>query len=268
MSILNRVNNTILPDHTGELSAFLILLFLPMLVLSQPAEPRFMVIQGKVIDQERQAVAFAHILVESRHVGCVANNYGKFELGVYGGDTLTISAVSYHKKYFIVPDSLSESSYPLKFLMEADTILLPEQTVYAWPESEAFKKLTEVRIEDLEKSKSLLVPSTRDLIRQTHVIGGEGSIGVAFPGPFSLFYSAFSKEAKTRKALEKIILAEKLNKRYNPELVSLITGFDDRLTINRFLMKCKLSPQFILNSNDYELYYAVLKCYREFSSEE
>jgi hypothetical protein len=104
-------------------------------------------------------------------------------------------------------------------------------------------------------------PSYKDLVKKHFTIS---NFTLSIPGPFSLLYSTFSKEAKTRRELEKIILREKVEERYNADLISHITGLTDMQTINKMIDFCGLKPDFMFGSTDYELYSAILNCYNEF----
>ncbi len=54
----------------------------------------------------QQPVSFAHIVNKARQLGVVGGYDGYFSIGAYPGDTLIISAVSYHNKNLIVPDTI------------------------------------------------------------------------------------------------------------------------------------------------------------------
>ena len=60
------------------------------------------------------------------------------------------------------------------------------------------------------------------------------------------------------------MLKETAGKRYNKEVVSHITGLKDEDQIRKFMEFCALQIKFILESTDYELYAAILGCYKEY----
>lgn len=84
------------------------------------------------------------------------------------------------------------------------------------------------------------------------------------PGPFSLLYGHYSKEAKSKKLYADLILKERAGRRYNKILVSKITGLINDDEIKNFMEFCALQIKFILESTEYELYAAILGCYNEY----
>jgi hypothetical protein len=115
--------------------------------------------------------------------------------------------------------------------------------------------------QELITGYNLLIPSYGDLLKDQFGFSG---MNLSMPGPFSLIYSTLSKEAKIRRALEKIIIQEAVRKRYNDALISRITGLKDKLEINKFVLYCKMEYQFVLQATDYELYSAILQYYHSY----
>jgi hypothetical protein len=229
---------------------------------SQEEERKPVRMDGRIMDSRKLPVSYAHVINASTMAGCVGDYEGRFNLGVFPGDTLLISAVSFGKKQFILPGALT-SGEEYHFILDLDTIMLSEYVVYAWPGRLEAKmaEVSEMAKEEIRTGLQQATPSYKELVKKHFDIS---NFTLAMPGPFSLLYSTFSKEAKTRRALEKIILQEKVEERYNADLISHITGLTDMLTINKLIDYCSLQPDFIFTSNDYELYSAILYCYREF----
>ena len=250
----------------GYLILFLIL---PLLASSQEGEKKPFRIEGKIVDSLQRPVSYAHILIKSRNTGWVGGYDGTFRIGVYPGDTITISAISYQKKQFIIMEGLKEKDQPLLFLMDQDTILLKEQLIYPWPEtySELKKEILQMEADHSMDAVDLHLPSLKDLdvLARTPMV--EGQMGLySGPGPFSVLYYHFSKEAKSKKMLHQIRLKDQAETRYNAALVSRITGLSDDEEIEKLMEFCDLQVQFILNSTDYELYSAIMYCYKDYSA--
>jgi hypothetical protein len=237
-----------------------ILLSLPS--FSQDEERKPVRIHGRIVDSYNLPVSFAHIYNRHRNTGTISDYYGTFNIGSYPGDTLTVSALAYKPLDFVVPDTIRVSRFSYELILEPDTVMLKEQTIYPWPET-----YEEFRAEILdarpiyEIPKALMIPwfARGELTNYAYPEGG-----IRISGPVSLLYSVFSKEAKTRKALAQIRIYELVRKRYNPELVSRITGLKDMLEINKLIDYCNLEPGFISKSTDYELYSAIYHCYLEY----
>ncbi|MBN2520677.1 MAG: hypothetical protein JXB17_09250, partial [Bacteroidales bacterium] len=62
-----------------------------------------------------------------------------------------------------------------------------------------------------------------------------------------------------RKSVEK-----QVEKKYNKDIVAFITGINDERKVLDFMEFCKFSDDFILQSNDYQIYLAINNCYKEF----
>jgi len=95
---------------------------------------------GAVVDADSlQPMPFVHITIKNAKIGTISDYYGFFSLVAHEADTIEFSSVGYHHSFFIVPDSLEENSYSAIHIMQKDTVLLSEFTVYPWPTREQFK---------------------------------------------------------------------------------------------------------------------------------
>ena len=56
------------------------------------------------------------------------------------GDSIVVSAVSYRKRSFIVPDDQQTESFTLVINLEADTTYLSAIEIFPWPTEELFKE--------------------------------------------------------------------------------------------------------------------------------
>ncbi|PKP23973.1 MAG: hypothetical protein CVU06_05710, partial [Bacteroidetes bacterium HGW-Bacteroidetes-22] len=87
-------------------------------------------------------------------------------------------------------------------------------------------------------------------------------------GPIQSLYDAYSKEGRQKRKLKELLTIDELEmirlKRYNPQVVMMLTGITDAESIRRFMQFCYISNYQLLKSNDYELYVTILNCYREF----
>lgn len=235
---------------------------MPFVAMAQEEEVRPLRLEGRIVNDQQQAVSYAHIINLRRNIGTISDYNGFFAMGSYPGDTLTITAVSYDKLYFVIPDITEIKKYAFVLVMEQDTVLLTEQVIYPWPESfEEFKdEFLEMRTKD----------TVSDIIGFNLIPEGElrnyayPEGGIRVQGPLGFLYSRFSKEAKRNKEFENVRIQDKIKSRYNPELVSRITGLTDKVEINRLMDYCDLKPEFVFKSTDYDLYSAILRCYREF----
>ena len=74
-------------------------------------------------------------------------------------------------------------------------------------------------------------------------------------------YDAFSKEGKSRRKYEELVKSDQKRvvaaRRYNVEVVKLITHFTSDKEIQDFMLYCNLSVDFIISSSEYDLYKAI-----------
>jgi hypothetical protein len=96
---------------------------------------------GVVISNDSlNPVPFASILIENNRRGTVSDIYGYFSFVAQKGDSVRFSAIGYRKARFVIPDTLTTSRYSIIQILEVDTVLLRETTVYPWPSREQFRQ--------------------------------------------------------------------------------------------------------------------------------
>lgn len=225
-------------------------------------------VEGRILDESRKPIAYVNILIKSRLTGTVGDYYGNYRITAFPGDTMTFSAVSYRRISFIVPGDMKTTAYSLDVLLENDTVGLKEVVIYPWPSTyKQFKEeFLELEVEDPLANLDLHLPSMKDLSNLMKTPGIPGQIGLySGPGPFSLLYDQFSKEARSKRMYADVLRREKAGNRYNKIVVSRVTGLKDEEEIADFMKFCPLDVRFILGSTDYELYLAIRNCYIEFA---
>lgn len=220
-------------------------------------------VSGEIKDREGAPVSYAHILIKARNEGTVGDYYGRFAIPAFPGDTLTISAISYHDINIIIPSGFLLRRYPVAVFMSKDTVNLKEVLIHPWPAT--LEKLKEevlnIEIRDpVSENITPYLPTPQELKALAHPPGAI----VAMPGPFSLLYDRFSKEAKQKKAYAGVMKQEMASKKYNMTLVSLLTGLKSEPEILKFIDFCALEIDFILRATEYELYAAIIECYHDY----
>jgi hypothetical protein len=220
-------------------------------------------VEGEIKDSNQQAVSYAHILVKSRNEGVVGDSYGNFRIGVFPGDTLIISSISFEHVIIPIPADIPSSGIHFNVYMQTQTINLKELVVHPWPATfKQFKKeFIEMEVEDPLANLDLHLPSPEEMRMFSYSL--EGGFGVRLP-LISMLYDQFSKEARSKRIYTDLMKKEKAAVRYNNVLISKITGIKNEDGIKKFIDFCALQVQFILESSDYELYAAIMDCYSEF----
>ncbi|MDR2039703.1 MAG: carboxypeptidase-like regulatory domain-containing protein [Bacteroidales bacterium] len=96
---------------------------------------------GVVRDDLLQPIPFTHIIVKKDFRGTVSDPEGRFTIITYPNDTLLISSMGYKPMRIPVPDiSLEDSKHYIKdIIMEPDTIMLGEVTIFPWKTYKEFK---------------------------------------------------------------------------------------------------------------------------------
>ncbi len=225
--------------------------------------PQRITLEGEVKDTVYAPVPFVNVVVSSRNEGCAADLYGKFKLAVYPGDTLIISSISYKTARLRIPDTLTADRYWLKVILTADTLLLNEVTITPPPITwDEFKEM-ELALDLPEYTVDAL---TRLYIKDDLAWLFEVTPGI--PGPAGILYEVFGKrpreERKLRAVLTREALEEKIVQRYNPYVVSRLTGLKSEAAIVQLMKSCNLSLPFILWASDYDLYFVIMECYRRY----
>lgn len=240
------------------------ILFNLMGAFAQTEDKKLVSIQGEIKDIRQNPVSYAHILSTSENGGWISDYYGNFKIDVVAGDTLLIKAVSYHPVYLIIPDDLVLRPYNFDITMHDDTVRLKELVIRPWPATyeELKREFLKVEIDDPIANLDLRLPSPEEL----KMLSCQGAI--VMPGPFSLLYDKYSKEARSKKLYAELVKKDKAEVRYNKGLITRITGLKNDDEIKKFMEFCALQVKFILESTDYELYAAILKCYDEFCQAE
>jgi len=220
-------------------------------------------VRGVIKDSELNPVSYAHILSKSRNEGWVCDYDGKFRISVLPGDTLRISAVSFHHSILIIPETFEYRELSVVISMQKDTVNLKELIVHPWPSTlnQMKREFMEIEIEDpvANLNLHLFLPSPQEMRNLANPDGG-----ITMPGPISILYNKFSKEARSKRTYAELMKKEKAGMRFNKTIVSRITGLKNDDEIKKFMEFCSLQIRFILESTDYELYAAIINCYDEY----
>lgn len=226
------------------------------------------VLGGRVVDNNYQAIPYAHIVKADRRSGQMANHEGEFAISVYVSDTLFFSATGYKPQQIIIPPSGPESIIMRIIRLQTDTIMLPETVIHPWPETyEEFAQEFVSGKKIPEKPMASYVPTSQDLGFHKNMLP-QG--GIAIPGPVSMLYELFSHKAKARRKyyalIEKDNLHQSAMKKISHRMISTVADIaeDD---VDDFLTYCALSDEKILSLSEYEIYQRVVDCLPHFAKE-
>ena len=200
-------------------------------------------------------MAFAYVINKNSSQGTLSDDAGKFLIHVAIGDTLAFSFLGYSttKIYtHLLKDAAKNSSLTLK--------------VYLRPKA---TELNSILITSPFITKEEKEYYRRKVDEYHRVVSSPFAIGPTGAGlSIDALYYTFSKRGKELKKLSEIYLQLEIDEtrehRLNGELIRVITG-NDTLNVKAFWKFCYLPDGFIVNASDYDLYYAVNRCYRQYS---
>ncbi len=228
-------------------------------------------ISGRVIAvKDTSGISYAHVLNLTYPSGTISDQVGNFSIVCRYGDTLQFSSIGYQHSYLVtsrLDPTFVEHSVRIRLM--AKVYQLPTVTIFPFNTRAGLRraflamKLPEKDIMEMEVTKRLKI--------RPDEVGGSADYGIVLPGPASLIYDLFSKEAKQRKKFEKILkqesIAKLIDRRYNSEIVSRIIGNDDPNLIKDFMQYCHFSIGFITLSSDYDLYLSIKQSWLNYSYE-
>jgi hypothetical protein len=213
-------------------------------------------ITGRIVsEKDNSPIHYASIINLNKSQGYTCDSVGFFHVTMHRDDILAINALGYERKYFSLNDSISNISQIFLIKLEEKTYHIAGVDIYdaRWKDFEF--EFSKVEIENQETKEriqkwfyTLIDPKELALITASTAIG----IPINFK----------SKQDKQKVELEEIKVIEAENKiiysKYNPELVSEITGFNESETY-RFIKFCNFDREFLIRSNDYEIIVEIKK---------
>lgn len=229
---------------------FLIALWLGLVSMTVHAQaPRFVL--GKVLDVATgQGVDNASVINQRTLFVGRTNDAGTFYLQVKPGDSIIVNSPS-HGRAAIQWDGVTKAPViTLKKQLELTGVVLEEVTVRGKREADLKRELQQLLSEPVAK-KGLTGEQVLDLAQS----------------PITLLYELFSKRAKSdRKAA---VVMQQFRKEqladYRMELIiSKATNFKGD-EAEQFQKYCHLTDDFVLQSSEYELTFAVLQVVDQFN---
>lgn len=222
--------------------------------------------EGRVVDIYNNTLEYAHIINLTRRFGVVSDRAGRFVMPVKPGDSLMLSHVSHVVRFVMIDQEHLETEWPYELIMLPKVFELREVVVRPLPRTrlEFRHEFVNIDLPPMPDSVNLRMPHIHTMVYS----GPQGGFGVVMKGPFQTFYDLFSKEAKQVKKLNKELsamqLQEEIEKRYNHQLVFRLTGIAEAAIREEFMQFCKMPVDFILESTEYDLYMAILRCYESY----
>jgi len=236
----------------------LLLLIAPAARLSAQA---YVMISGQVWNLKGEELVGAHALNLSRKYGTFTDADGKFFLVLAERDSLKVSMIGYKPYYMRVPSGLTAQSYSLNITLVADTLIQNTATIRPYPATyrEFRQEFLTLNLPEDAILERIQMPTEPYRSKYTTPEGY-----LALPGPVSLLYNAFSKEAKELRKMQAINNKNELRKK----LLSIIARevlehrFDMKTDddIDDFIIYCGLSKEYLASTPHYIIARRVSAC--------
>lgn len=169
----------------------------------------YILIHGTVYNLKGETLPGAHVMNVKRRYGTFTDYKGEYTLILAQRDTMRISMVGYKPFFYVIPASLKGLSYSMKITLLTDTLEIsgPEIRPYPATYAEFRQEFVAMKAPEENLIKKLQIPTEPYRSKYSNPEGG-----LLLPGPFSLLYDNFSKEARQRKKMNAILAAVELRK--------------------------------------------------------
>ena len=250
---------------------FFLVFLMVMEVRAQEQKPLpqgFTLFEGKVVGAEMGApVSGVHVFNLHRDYVAVSKEDGVFNLPVKAGDTLKFTSVGYETLLVPLQQDFQKQGQQL-VILQPKVYELEEVVVNPFPsERELKQQILEAELPEEENKVDLALDQVEYHSPQDPNEGPK----MAISGPISGLVNAFSGKAKARRKLQENKVEDKrrayIDSRYNKEVVMEVTGLEEGEKLDAFMNSCTISDGFITDASEYELYDAILSCYKNFESQ-
>ncbi len=242
--------------------AYRLLCFLLLLLTYTGYAQQYVMIKGQVWNLAGEKLVSAHAYNSSRHYGTFTDVNGIFFLVMAPGDSLNVSMIGYKPYKMRIPLKLEAVSYKLDVTLAADTILLKTAEIKAYPATyaELKKEFVKLKVADEKWFERTQMPN---VIYRSKYANPDGT-GLLLPGPFSLLYNTFSKEAKELKKMNTILTADRVREK----LLTIISkssfakefGITNDDQINALIKRCGITIEFLNSTPEYRVIEYLLQC--------
>lgn len=224
----------------------------------------YVMIKGQVWDLTGENLVGAHAYNSTRHYGTFTDIDGIFFLVMVPGDSMRVSMIGYKPYKMKVPERLTADSYKLDITLIGDTIILRTAEIRPYPATyaELRQEFIQLKVAEEDIMDRVRMPDINYGSKYTNPDGG----GIVLPGPLSLLYNTFSKEAKELKKMNKILAEDRLRE----DIINIISrktlekefGIKTDEQIDAMIKKCSITPGFIRGRSHYDIIKYIMQCYK------
>lgn len=233
-----------------------------LFLLSPPnmAQDKLCILEGRVVNHKGMGLPYAHIISLTTRYATAADPAGRFLFRSAPGDSLLISSVGMRSAIIHIPLTATSGKHPILITLFTDTIELSEVVITPWPESWAEFKQAFVHLKLPSDDIDLSIPSEAI----TRAISEGRPHGVFLPGPVSILYDAFSKEAKSKRKYEKLskrdLVITNIRRRLGDDLLVKLTSSESILDAILKIEDCPLDNLAIEALTEKEIIEVLLAC--------
>lgn len=220
----------------------------PFISFSQKNE--IVEITGQVIsEKDNSPIHYATIINLKKGKVTSCDSLGYFHITMLKSDRLRINALGFEKQYFSLNDSLVNTTKIYVIKMKVKTYKIANVDIYdaRWKDFEFEFNHTEI---EKNETKDKIEKYFYSLIDAKELALLTASVSIGIP----INYKTKSDKQKIKvRELELQALKDKIiEEKYNPELVSELTGLNDAETL-KFMKFCMFDKKYLLEVNEYDL---------------
>jgi hypothetical protein len=221
----------------------------------------YIMLKGSVFSVTGDALVGAHARNLHRNYGTFTDFRGEFSLVLARNDTLKVTMIGYKTFLFRIPANLPSLNYSIKITLFEDTLMIPAVEIRPYPLTypEFRQEFITMRTPQEIAVKKLKLPSEPFRRKYENPEGG-----LLLPGPFSLIYDNFSKEAKQRRKMAEILKRNALRSDFlniiSAEIHSHRFGISTDDEIDELIFYCGISRELLDNTPHYMLIVMVENC--------
>ncbi|HPG32772.1 MAG: carboxypeptidase-like regulatory domain-containing protein [Lentimicrobiaceae bacterium] len=231
-------------------SCFLLLVLI--IPFSKSEAQSYVMISGTVWNLRGEKLVGAHALNKTRQYGTFTDADAHFFLVLAANDSLKVSMVGYKPYFMQIPEGLTAQTYSLNITLLSDTLILNEAVIKPYPLTyrEFRQEFITLRLPEEALQKRLMMP---DMPFRRKFENPDG--GLLLPGPFTMLYNAFSKEAKELKKMAEIrakdALREQLLAIISREVISNRYNCNTDTDIDDLILQCGITKEYLTETPHY-----------------
>jgi hypothetical protein len=231
--------------------------------LAAQTQDRPVTLRGFVVDErDSAAIPNVHIINLNRVRGTTSGTDGSFAIMVYPGDSILFQAVGFVSDTLKISQEMLVSGHRIILPLTDKTYQLPTVDVYPWATFTEFKYAF-LNFEDPDPPLDLNLSKI-----EFQPEPGE-RVGIVIPGPITALYDHFSRRgremAKFREVSEEAELARRAARVVNPDIVKRLTGIESEQEYYIFLDFCNITNEYIVTTQEYQVYQRILQCYKQYA---